>query len=63
MQNLTVSEAARFVDTTRYWLQWLIDNEYLVSTCRDELEIYMEKAPLMHDYEFAEQAHDVFLRV
>jgi AraC-like DNA-binding protein len=52
MRNLPMHEAARFVGCTPRWLTRLLANETLSSTCRDELEIYMEKSPLMYDVEF-----------
>lgn len=55
MRNLPLYEAARFVGYPQRWIQRLLDNEILCSTCRDELEVYMEKAPLINDHEFAEQ--------
>jgi AraC-like DNA-binding protein len=52
MRNLPMHEAARFVGCTPRWLMRLLANETLSSTCRDELEIYMEKSPLMYDEDF-----------
>ena len=55
MRDLPMHEAARFVGCSPRWLQKLISNEILSSTCRDELEVYIEKYPIIHDYEFYEQ--------
>lgn len=52
MRDLPMHEAARFVGCSPRWLQRLMTNETLSSTCRDELENYMEKASLIHDRDY-----------
>jgi AraC-like DNA-binding protein len=55
MRDLPMHEAARFVGCSPRWLQRLIANEILSSTCRDELEVYIEKSPLIQDREFSDR--------
>jgi hypothetical protein len=52
MRDLPMHEAARFVGCTPRWLQRLLLNETLASTHRDELEVFIEKSPLIYDHEF-----------
>ena len=52
MHDLSVYEAAILLHCSPRWLRRLMADETLSSLCRDELEVYIEKAPLIHDREF-----------
>lgn len=55
MHDLTVYEAATFLHCSTRWVRRLMADETLSSLCRDELEVYMEKSPLIHDREFLDE--------